>query len=104
MRLPESGPLQRDIAMSMTPMIDVVFLLLVYFLCTASFREPERVLPTPLPPTGSATYNPAPEEIELGMVRIELEQPAELPVIRINGRRCPDMTVLRQRLAAIAAT
>jgi len=84
-------------------MIDIVFLLLVYFLCTASFQQPEQVLPTPLPPAGSATYKPTPEEIELGMVRIELEQRGERPLIRINGRPCPDMDQLRQRLAAIAA-
>ena len=28
----------------MTPMIDVVFLLLVFFLCTASFEQPEEDL------------------------------------------------------------
>ena len=32
----------------MTPMIDVIFLLLIFFVCTASFRPPERVLPTRL--------------------------------------------------------
>jgi biopolymer transport protein ExbD len=30
----------------MTPMIDVVFLLLVFFVCTASFQVPEEILPT----------------------------------------------------------
>ncbi len=104
MRVPERGPLYRDISTSMTPMIDVVFLLLVYFLCTASFQQPEQVLPTPLPPTGSVAYKPTPEEIELGLVRIELEQRANRPLIRLNGRPCPDMNQLRHRLAAIAAT
>jgi len=30
----------------MTPMIDVIFLLLIFFVCTASFQPPEEVLPT----------------------------------------------------------
>ena len=32
----------------MTPMIDVIFLLLIFFVCTASFRAVEQVLPTNL--------------------------------------------------------
>ena len=32
----------------MTPMIDVIFLLLIFFVCTASFRAVEEVLPTNL--------------------------------------------------------
>ncbi len=32
----------------MTPMIDVIFLLLIFFVCTASFQPPEEILPTQL--------------------------------------------------------
>ena len=32
----------------MTPMIDVIFLLLIFFICTASFQPPEEILPTRL--------------------------------------------------------
>jgi biopolymer transport protein ExbD len=37
---------RRDLDVKMTPMIDVVFLLLVFFLWTASFRISEQVLPS----------------------------------------------------------
>jgi biopolymer transport protein ExbD len=34
---------------NLTPMIDVVFNLLIFFLCTGSFNQPEGLLPTRLP-------------------------------------------------------
>lgn len=37
----------------MTPLIDVVFLLLIFFICTASFQIAESVLPTSLEAAGS---------------------------------------------------
>ena len=44
---------QQSTELSMTPMIDVVFLLMVFFVCTASFKAAELVLPTrrPKPPS-----------------------------------------------------
>ena len=38
----------------MTPMIDVIFLLLVFFVCTASFQAVEEVLPTHLLLSGAS--------------------------------------------------
>ncbi|MBN1126505.1 MAG: biopolymer transporter ExbD [Sedimentisphaerales bacterium] len=37
------------LALRMTPMIDVIFLLLVFFVLTAKFRTPEQFLPIQLP-------------------------------------------------------
>ena len=45
-------PYHRDergrLDVKMTPMIDVIFLLLIFFVSTASFRAPEEILPTNL--------------------------------------------------------
>lgn len=44
-------PYHRDagrMEVKMTPMIDVIFLLLIFFVCTASFRAVEEVLPSNL--------------------------------------------------------
>lgn len=47
MRLPES---EADVdGPNMTPVIDVVFLLLIFFLCATRFDQEERELPTKLP-------------------------------------------------------
>ncbi|QDU87299.1 Biopolymer transport protein ExbD/TolR [Pirellulimonas nuda] len=45
---PRKRPPATDLAAVMTPMIDVVFLLLIFFLCTSSFQRPEKTLPASL--------------------------------------------------------
>ena len=82
----------------MTPMIDVVFQLLIYFLCTASFAMSEQVLPTTLPPTGATTYNPPKEVQELELIRISLSQSDGELRIDLNGNDCSSVTDLRDRL------
>jgi biopolymer transport protein ExbD len=49
---------------AMTPMIDVIFLLLVFFVCTASFQAIEQILPTRLSLPG-AIDSPAPPDPDL---------------------------------------
>ena len=48
MQLPPNHARPRELEVSMTPMIDVVFLLLIFFVCTASFQQPESILPSHL--------------------------------------------------------
>lgn len=63
-------------------MIDVVFLLLIFFLCTASFRPTEETLPTPVQmPEGSG--EPAVEQPEL----------AELDEVVVDVTREGDRTI-----------
>ncbi len=50
-----------SIGIRMTPMIDVIFLLLTFFVLTAKFQEPEQVLPILI---GSANAQPAQRTIE----------------------------------------
>ncbi len=42
----QTGRNRADVELAMTPMIDVVFLLLVFFLATASFEKIEQSMPT----------------------------------------------------------
>ena len=61
----------------MTPMIDVVFLLLVFFVCTANFKPPEGILPmdTPLPGTVSAkVVLPDPVNMDVVLIKIIFEK------------------------------
>ena len=48
-RFPFTRPRHSGIRLQMVPMIDVVFLLLIYFLLTANFRTSEGFLPAQLP-------------------------------------------------------
>lgn len=93
-----------DVGASMTPMIDVVFQLLIYFLCTASFQLAEQQLPTPLPQTGVGQVTETPAEVrELEMLRLVLKQPGEQLQMELNGQPCADVPTLRARLQQLVA-
>ena len=62
--------------LKMTPMIDVVFLLLVFFVWTASFQIVERLLPgSLLPAAGTQTAQPIePEQLDFERIVIHIGQ------------------------------
>ncbi|TWT90930.1 Biopolymer transport protein ExbD/TolR [Pseudobythopirellula maris] len=91
---------------SMTPMIDVVFLLLIFFVCTSSFKIPEQALLADLLVQNSQ-----------GAATIELDDLPELDEVVLHGepgdegvavwtfnddRRCETRQELLQLLAALA--
>jgi biopolymer transport protein ExbD len=55
-------------------MIDVIFLLLIFFVCTANFQAPERTLPTHLLLRGSiqSEVEIDPEIVDLGEIVVKL--------------------------------
>lgn len=96
-----------SLELKMTPMIDVVFLLLVFFVWTSSFELPEFDLPsaiadTPAGGTELSTEQPPPAEAfdEL-VVRVSMEQAAI--VIDLNGQRFQTTEELKGRLTEILA-
>jgi biopolymer transport protein ExbD len=56
---------------NLTPMIDVVFNLLIFFLCTGNFNQPEGLLPSRLPKQHGIT---AGDELPTAPIRILLKQ------------------------------
>jgi len=57
----------------MTPMIDVIFLLLIFFVCTASFQAPEQVLPAQMPSSGATAVEvEIPEVADLGEIVVKV--------------------------------
>ncbi len=105
MRLPShnrSGSLE----LKMTPMIDVVFLLLVFFLWTSSFELPEFDLPSSLaePPAGlSDQPSTAPPPEAFDELVITIAGSAAAPQLTLNGNPIADVTTLRQRLREIVS-
>ena len=67
------------LASAMTPMIDVVFLLLVFFLCTASFEQPEEDLAASLVVETSSAAGGAGE----------FALPEALDEVNVTGRLTP---------------
>lgn len=86
----------------MTPMIDVTFQLLIYFLCTQSFQAGEGVLPTNLPPLGAASAAPKETVRDLEMVKIELAQQGDSLRVRLAGRAVDGLAELSPRLRELA--
>ncbi|TWU30560.1 biopolymer transporter ExbD [Novipirellula artificiosorum] len=111
MRLPSSHR-EQSLEVKMTPMIDVVFLLLVFFVWTSSFELPEFDLPSSMaqPPTmgskRSQTAMPPPEIFDEILIRMipNVPEPHELAFrLELNGQEIADLTVLRQRIREILA-
>ena len=94
---------KQDLDLPMTPMIDVVFQLIIFFLCTTRFTPLEQVLPTPLDESGGSrrVESPPPEVVNLTEVVIKLAdgQPVR---ITLNGRQVSDFEELGMTLQAVA--
>jgi biopolymer transport protein ExbD len=87
----------------MTPMIDVVFLLLIFFLWTSSFQAIETLLPSQLTIGGAAgpRVELQQEDFERIVVRIASRDGAAQ--WQINQQPVASLVELRQRLAQLAS-
>jgi biopolymer transport protein ExbD len=108
-------PYHRDdrgrLDVKMTPMIDVIFLLLIFFVCTASFRPAEEILPTNLSLPGTVSdvepVNPEWEDLDEIIVKILWHEGRpgwrmELRGQQADPRACRDLKELGEALAAVA--
>jgi biopolymer transport protein ExbD len=87
---------REGIEMQMTPMIDVTFLLLVFFMCTIRFRLLDGKLDTWLPRSEGVNANTEMSKM-LERIDISLEQAGYVPegfVVLLNGRRMFDLDQL----------
>ena len=86
-----SLPRAKQTELKMTPIIDVIFLLLVFFVCTANFYPPEKVLPmdTSLPGNiETAAANPDPVNLDIVLIKIIFE---DKPLWQIEGNQCSSL-------------
>ena len=107
MRRPELHQRTRgDLEISMTPMIDVVFLLLVFFVWTASFQVVENMLPTSLLTVAGTQATelaePAPD-LDFDEIVIRLIWEGRALRWQINNLRVATLEEVRSRLDQIAA-
>lgn len=105
MRLPTAR--DRDSAqldVKMTPMIDVIFLLLTFFICTTSFRAAEEALPTNLLGSGAGPVElpPDPELEELEEIVVRVLWEGDQPLWHINDQRLAALADVRGVLAPLA--
>ena len=100
-------PSRRDshaMQLQMTPMIDVVFQLLIFFVCTTSFQTIERLLPTALATSGgmAAIEEPDPELAELEDIVVKLTRSATGVAWTLNDAPQATFAALRERLERLA--
>jgi biopolymer transport protein ExbD len=88
----------------MTPMIDVIFLLLIFFVCTASFQAAEEVLPTNLSLPGSVDSDVEIDDEweDLDKVVVKILWRADRVAWQINERDYTSLAEVRAVLEAIA--
>ena len=106
MRIPDLSNHSRDRRdVTMTPMIDVVFLLLIFFICTASFQIVEQNLPSrvqlELPP-GTEIVETSDVSDEMDPVLIHIKWQSAAPSWSINGHQCAELQTLEQKLFALS--
>jgi biopolymer transport protein ExbD len=96
-----------ELEIKMTPMIDVVFLLLIFFVWTASFQKVEYVLPSNLAsvvgaaPAQSQDVPPPPEE-DFDQVVIRIQWQNGKPLWKVNDLVVTSLQQVRRRLETIA--
>jgi biopolymer transport protein ExbD len=98
---------RRPIEIMMTPMIDVIFLLLVFFLATSSFQIVEQLMPSNVskltPPVGAGEAPPPePSDDALEQVLVKLEYAESGAIAKLNGIALTQFSDLRQRLLAMS--
>jgi biopolymer transport protein ExbD len=102
-----SGRPRRPVEIAMTPMIDVIFLLLVFFLATSSFQKVENLLPAGISQEASSeqgsSSDPPPTTDEMvEQVVIKISGDADSTEITLNDSPIADLATLAQRLQTIS--
>jgi len=95
-----------DMDSAMTPMIDVVFLLLVFFVWTASFQVVEHVLPSEMSTQVGSDANPdiePPPPKDIDDVVIKIGWNGQSPTWKINGDDVADLPSVEQQLKVVAS-
>ncbi len=99
-KLREGNP---PIELNLTSMIDVIFLLLIFFVCTSSFDEPEKNLPTNLAGQRIAQERQRPQEerdLEDIVVQISAD-PSSGVQYAIDGKEYASLGEVEETLDAL---
>jgi biopolymer transport protein ExbD len=88
----------------MTPMIDVVFQLMIFFICTASFQAAEELLPSDLAiATGTTATVPLEMDPELERILVTATHSDGATRWVVNERACESIPQVREILHTVAA-
>ena len=79
----------------MAPMIDIIMLLLIFFMCTTSFRTPEKAFDAQISQTQQQTIS---SMLDLAPIEIELVRSGGNVIIECDSQLCADFKALGQML------
>ena len=105
MRCPSQFARPSAVELKLTPLIDVVFLLLVFFVWTASFQAIEQILPSRLleaSGSGPTTMTEPPPEADFQDVVVRIERQSGQPLWFVNETAVATLAELRATLEPIA--
>ncbi len=77
---------QKRNAINITPLIDVIFLLMIFFLMTINFNKSEGVLENRLPQSGSEVSDEIPKDYETIKLRVKMIKDQQLMKIYLQER------------------
>lgn len=103
MKLPMQDRDRSGVDAKMMPLIDVIFQLQIFFLCTAGFAVPESILPTQLPTTGAANAQAVAEPLDLEIVRILLRGSENDLTIQLNDRAVGGLAELHSEIGKLGS-
>jgi biopolymer transport protein ExbD len=101
MRQRRRWPRDEGERLSMTPMIDVTFLLLLFFLCTLQIKTLEGKIPAMLPKDAGRGGQPSVVEDVLITLRVDSTETERAVRFNMIGREYADLEALRDRLRRI---
>ncbi|MFH1302139.1 MAG: biopolymer transporter ExbD [Planctomycetota bacterium] len=104
MKIPSHHNTRHDIQdqATMTPMIDVVFLLLIFFISASANQIREFLLPTELATGSIESTETVPQEKPLGEVWLKLKRQNNQTIVELNEREYARFDQLKQTLIALA--
>ena len=88
---------------AMTPMIDVVFLLLIFFVVTSSFQTVERLLPSELTAPSGTGIAAELKEQDFEKIVVRLQMSPQGTIWKINGETVGSRAELAAKLSALAS-
>src|SRR5262245_37754225 len=106
MRCPSTFSRRTPVELQLTPMIDCVFLLMIYFLVASSFTISEQMLPSQLSAlTGSGTSTvdtPPPPEADFENIVVRILWQGATPTWTVNDAPVTSLAQLKGSLAQVA--
>ena len=102
MKTPTTKTRNAALELNLTSMIDVIFLLLIFFFFTSDFKEPEKLLPTKLSAVGLVDAPLEQQERDLGKITVRVAaSPDGALTWTVDGARVESLAAVEETLAAL---